>query len=48
MIIDTIRPIRVFETSHPPASYIPPDDVALQHLVPSTRTTFCEFKGVAH
>jgi uncharacterized protein (DUF427 family) len=22
--------------------------VALQYLVPSTRTTFCEFKGVAH
>lgn len=48
VIIDSTRPVRVLETSHPPAYYIPPADVALQYLVPSTRTTLCEFKGVAH
>jgi uncharacterized protein (DUF427 family) len=48
VIIDSTRPVRVLETSHPPAYYIPPADVALQYLAPSKRTTFCEFKGVAH
>lgn len=47
VIIDTEHPIRVLETSHPPVYYIPPQDVAMQFLVPSRRVTFCEFKGEA-
>jgi len=38
---------RVLETSHPPVFYIPAKDVATELLVPSTTTTYCEFKGHA-
>jgi uncharacterized protein (DUF427 family) len=31
----------------PPTYYIPPTDVRLQYLRPSSRTSFCEFKGAA-
>lgn len=41
------RVLRVLETSHPPVYYLPPEDVRLDLLRPSGRTTFCEFKGVA-
>jgi uncharacterized protein (DUF427 family) len=39
---------RILETSHPPVYYLPPVDVHTELLIPSTRHTFCEFKGVAH
>lgn len=38
---------RVLETSQPPAYYFPPDAVRVDLLVPSTRSTFCEWKGLA-
>lgn len=47
-IADTRRALRVLETSHPPVYYIPPEDVRREFLLPSTRKTFCEFKGTAH
>ncbi len=47
-VADTRRAYRVLETSQPPAYYLPPDDVALDLLVPSTHRTFCEWKGTAH
>lgn len=49
VLAETTRALRVLETSHPPVYYLPPQDVALQHLrrVPR-RSSFCEFKGVAH
>ena len=31
-IADTRRPQRVLETSHPPAYYIPPEDIQMQYL----------------
>ncbi len=37
--------LRVLETSHPPVFYIPPADVAGEHLEHCDRVTFCEFKG---
>ncbi len=40
--------LRVLETSHPPAYYIPPGDVARGVLAPSARRSVCEYKGVAH
>ncbi len=46
-IADTTRALRVLETSQPPAFYLPPDDVALEHLEPVARHTFCEWKGHA-
>lgn len=47
-IADTCRALRVLETSHPPAYYIPVDDVLPGALSPSSRRTVCEFKGTAH
>jgi uncharacterized protein (DUF427 family) len=46
-IAESARALRVLETSQPPAYYLPPDDVALDHLRPSTATTYCEWKGAA-
>jgi uncharacterized protein (DUF427 family) len=46
-VADTTHAFRVLETSHPPAYYIPPEDVQMQYLRPSRRHTFCEFKGRA-
>jgi uncharacterized protein (DUF427 family) len=48
VLADSIRALRVLETSHPPTIYIPPADVRLELLEPSNaRTTWCEFKGSA-
>ncbi len=38
---------RVLETSQPPAYYFDPADVRLDLLEPTTRRTFCEWKGQA-
>lgn len=46
-VADTRRAQRVLETSQPPAYYIDPEDVDAARLVPSTHTTFCEWKGLA-
>jgi uncharacterized protein (DUF427 family) len=48
-LADSARALRVLETSHPPTIYIPPEDVRLELLLPSSdaRPTICEFKGTA-
>ena len=46
-IADSTRALRVLETSHPPAYYIPQADLQMQHLTPTRQQTFCEFKGAA-
>ena len=46
-VADTTRAVRILETSHPPVYYVPPQDVRSEHLRPSRRHTFCEFKGRA-
>ena len=47
-IVDTTAALRILETSHPPVYYAPPADVAMHRMQPSiSRTSFCEFKGVA-
>jgi len=46
-IAETNRALRVIETSHPPVYYIPPGDVQQQLLTPTTRQSYCEFKGLA-
>ena len=46
VLADSTRALRVLETSHPPAIYVPPEDV--RGLTPSpARVTWCEFKGTA-
>lgn len=47
VLAETTGAWRVLETSQPPAYYLPPDDVDLTLLVPSTHHTFCEWKGTA-
>jgi uncharacterized protein (DUF427 family) len=47
VVADSVRAVRVLETSHPPVYYIPPEDVRPEYLLPSERHTFCEFKGRA-
>ena len=47
LIADTTRALRVLETSHPPAYYLPPEDFAAGALVPGEGSSFCEFKGRA-
>ena len=46
-VAETRRALRVLETSHPPAYYIPPEDARLDLLSPTGQRTFCEFKGQA-
>src|SRR5512140_1919153 len=47
VLADTPRAVRVLETSHPPAYYIPETDVRMDLLLASPRTSVCEFKGRA-
>ncbi len=48
LVADSVRAVRVLETSHPPTWYVPASDVDPAALVPSAaRSTVCEFKGIA-
>jgi uncharacterized protein (DUF427 family) len=47
ILAETTAAFRICETSSPPCYYIPPADVAMGHLEPSSRTSFCEWKGTA-
>ena len=46
-LVDTQRAKRVLETSHPPVYYIAPEDIKMEYLIPTTYSTYCEFKGNA-
>ena len=48
VVAETVRSVRILETSHPPVYYLPPEDIDMSLLRPSARRgSFCEFKGVA-
>lgn len=47
IVAETGRAKRVLETSHPPTYYIPPQDVRMDLLVGSARSSWCEWKGQA-
>ncbi|MEL7208445.1 MAG: DUF427 domain-containing protein, partial [Actinomycetota bacterium] len=47
VVADSTSAHRVLETSQPPAFYLPPDDVRMDLLRPSTHRSFCEWKGQA-
>jgi uncharacterized protein (DUF427 family) len=47
VVADSVRALRVLETSHPPVLYLPADDVLDGVLREAPGRTFCEFKGVA-
>ena len=44
-IVDSSWALRVLETSHPPAYYIPKEDFLPGVLTKATGQTFCEWKG---
>jgi uncharacterized protein (DUF427 family) len=44
-IADTMRALRILETHHAPTYYLPPEDILMAALVPTSRETFCEWKG---
>lgn len=47
VIAETTRALRVLETSHPPAYYLPEEDFLPGSLRPTEGSSFCEFKGRA-
>lgn len=47
VLADTRRSLRVLETSHPPAYYIPVADIDMSRLHKADGTSWCEFKGTA-
>ncbi len=47
VIAETQRAKRVLETSHPPVYYIPPEDIKMEYLTSSPRSSWCEWKGQA-
>ncbi|MFM7151306.1 MAG: DUF427 domain-containing protein [Gemmataceae bacterium] len=47
VLAQTLRGFRVLETSHPPVYYFPLEDIRREFLLPSTRSSFCEWKGEA-
>ena len=47
VVCDTVRAVRVLETSHPPTYYLPRDDYVDGALVPADGSSWCEYKGLA-
>ena len=47
VVADSARAMRVLERSHPPAWYIPREDVRMDLLRPTSRYSACEYKGQA-
>lgn len=45
VIAETRNAKRILETSHPPTYYLPGEDIKLEYLVRTPRTTWCEWKG---
>jgi len=46
-IADSVRAVRVLETSHPPTYYVPPQDVRADLLSTGRGRSVCEWKGTA-
>jgi uncharacterized protein (DUF427 family) len=47
VVAETNRPALVKETSHPPVYFIPAEDVNSELIRPSSKSSFCEWKGQA-
>ena len=47
VVADTTEAVRVLETSHPPAYYLPRSSFVDGSLVPAPGLSYCEFKGEA-
>lgn len=47
VVAESTAAIRVLETSHPPAWYVPPGDVDVSLLSREPGSSYCEWKGAA-
>jgi uncharacterized protein (DUF427 family) len=47
VIAESANAVRVLETSHPPAFYLPPEDVNMGYLTLGRGRSICEWKGNA-
>jgi uncharacterized protein (DUF427 family) len=47
VIVDTRKTIGVYETALEPRLYVARDEIRGAELIPSRRTTYCPYKGVA-
>jgi uncharacterized protein (DUF427 family) len=47
VIAGTRRAVRVLETASPPTFYLPPQDIDMALLVPTSGLSICEWKGAA-
>jgi uncharacterized protein (DUF427 family) len=47
VLADTVRAVRVCETSHPPVYYVPREDLAVELLERAAGSSWCEWKGDA-
>jgi uncharacterized protein (DUF427 family) len=47
-IADSRRAVRALETCHPPGWSLPPEEVRIDLLRPTSRQTACEYKGEAN
>lgn len=47
VIVESRRSFRLLETSHPPTFYVPIDEVAEGVLIPASKKSLCEWKGIA-
>lgn len=48
IIADTNDSFRILETSHPPSYYLPKSSFKDGTLIKTNKTSYCEFKGMAH
>ncbi|GCE14331.1 DUF427 domain-containing protein [Tengunoibacter tsumagoiensis] len=46
-LVETRSALRVLETSSPPVYYLPPQDCKMEHFLPTTHHSYCEWKGQA-
>lgn len=47
VLADTCRAKRVLETSHPRVYYIPPEEILMEHLIRTGKSSHCVWKGIA-
>lgn len=45
VVADTTRALTLTEAAYPPVIYIPREDAAMAHFVPTDRQTHCPYKG---
>ena len=46
-LAETNGALRVLETSHPPVYYFPSEDVKMEYLTKTWKSSYCEWKGKA-